>query len=333
MDANAQASAPAHAPSGDDRVLGELDAAARAAPYRLVAALARGKRVLDAGCGTGEGCVILAAAGAGSVAGVDPEQAVIEAVRGRVPDGIDLARAEPGELPHPDASFDLVTCFDAAGPAGALPWVAELARVLAPEGLLAVSAGAAEAADLERELAGRLPNMLVLRRRAWVALALLAEGASAPGEARVAADPDAPAGDGDGVVVLASASPLPPLPQLVTLARPLDEARVADEIALREAEIRALAARITELESVVAERDELRRLLTEAEQLLAEMPELRRRSAELERLSSSAEWRIATALRAPGSRAEGMWLPAARRRVKQVLGSLIRLFGSPRNPS
>jgi SAM-dependent methyltransferase len=311
-----------------DRVLGELDAAARAAPYRLVAAMARGKRVLDASCGTGEGCVILAAAGAESVTGVDPEQAVIEAVRSRVAEGIELARAEPGELPHPDASFDLVTCFDPPGPAGALPWVAELARVLAPDGLLAATAGAAGAADLERELSRRLPNMLVLRRRAWVALSLLAEGAAASGEARVATDPDAIAAEDDGVVVLASASPLPALPQLVTLARPLDEARVTDEIALREAEIRALAARITELESTQAERDELRRLLTESEQLLAEMPELRRRSAELDRVSASAGWRIATALRVPGERAEGMWLPAVRRRFKQLLGRLTRLGDS-----
>ena len=133
--------------------------------------------------------------------------------------------------------------------------------------------------------------------------------------------------------MLASAAPLPPLPQLVTLARPVADSVVVDELALREAEIRTLAARIIELESAEAERDELRRLLTEAEQLLAEMPELRRRSEELERLSSSAQWRIATALRVPGSRAEGMWLPAARRRIKQVLGGLIRLFGSPRNPS
>jgi SAM-dependent methyltransferase len=316
-----------------NRVLGELDAAARTAPYRLVASLARDRRVLDAGCGTGEGCVILAAAGAAAVTGVDPEQAVIEAVRGRVPAGIELARAEPGELPYPDASFGLVTCFDADGPVEALPWLAELARVLSPEGMLAATAGAAGAADLERELSSRFENVLVLRRRAWIALALLAEGVSASAQARVAVDADAPAGEGDGVVVLASAAPLPPLPQLVTLARPLDESVVVDELALREAEIRTLAARITELEAAAGERDELRRLLTEAEQMLAEMPELRRHSEELERLSSSAQWRIATALRVPGSRAEGMWLPAARRRIKQVLGGLIRLFGSPRNPS
>lgn len=79
------------------------------------------------------------------------------------------------------------------------------------------------------------------------------------------------------------------------------------------------------LEAAEAEVRELRRLLTEAEQLLAELPELRRRSAELDSLTSSAEWRVATALRVPGLRAEGMWLPAVRRRVKQLIGWLVRL--------
>jgi SAM-dependent methyltransferase len=318
----------------DARVLAELDAASRAAPYRLVASLARGRRVLDAACGTGEGCVTLAAAGAASVTGVDPEQAVVEAAQSRMPEGIQLVRAEPLELPFGDASFDLATCLDAYGAADALPWLGELTRVLAPEGLIAAAAEPVTAGELERELRERLGNVLVLRRRAWVALAFLAEGAAASPNARVAVDPDAPEGaTRDGVVVLASASPLPPVSQLVTLARPLEESVVADELALREAEIRTLAARIGELEAVESERDELRSLLSEAEQLLAEMPELRRRSAELDRLSSSAEWRIATTLRSPGTRAEGVWLPAVRRRLKQVLAGLIRLFGSSRKPS
>ena len=317
---------------GRSGVLAELDASSRAAPYRLVASLSRGRRVLDAGCGTGEGCVILAAAGAEAVTGVDPEQAVIEATRAHVPEGIELARAEPAELPFADGAFGLVACLD-PGPAGPLPWLSELSRVLSADGLLVASAEPGTAAELEREVRSRFEHVLVLRRRAWVALAFLAEGAAAAPDARVAVDPDAPGGEGDGVVVLASASALPALPQLVTLARPLEESVVADELALREGEIRALAARITELEGAEKERDELRRLLSEAEQLLAEMPELRRRSAELDRLSSSAEWRIATALRAPGSRAEGMWLPAARKRIKQVLAGLIRRLGSPRNPS
>jgi hypothetical protein len=95
----------------------------------------------------------------------------------------------------------------------------------------------------------------------------------------------------------------------------------------QQAEIDAQANRIVELESVEEERRDLRRRLVDAEQELAELPELRRRSEELERVTSSAEWRIAAALRVLRGRAEVMWLPAIRRRFKQLLGWLIRAFG------
>jgi SAM-dependent methyltransferase len=312
---------------------GALAEAERAARYRLIAPLARGKRVLDAGCGTAEGCVILAAAGAARVVGVDPEQAVIEAVRQRVPPEIELARAEPSELPHPDASFDLVTCFE-KGPGAASPaaWLDELVRVLVPGGLLVASAAAAGAPELERELASRLPNVRVVRERAWVAVALLAERSAesaepvAADELRLANDPGAARRAPAGAVAFAIASPLAALPELVALAEPFAAERLTAEVERQRAELRTQASRIAELEAGEAERRELRRLLTEAEQLLAELPELERRSQELERVSSSAEWRIATALRVPGRRAEGMWLPAVRRRAKQLLARLIRSF-------
>jgi plasmid stabilization system protein ParE len=95
----------------------------------------------------------------------------------------------------------------------------------------------------------------------------------------------------------------------------------------QQAEIEAQANRIVELESVEEERRDLRRRLVDAEQELAEVPELRRRSEELERVASSPEWRIAAALRVLRGRAEVMWLPAIRRRFKQLLGWLIRAFG------
>jgi DNA repair exonuclease SbcCD ATPase subunit len=98
--------------------------------------------------------------------------------------------------------------------------------------------------------------------------------------------------------------------------------------AVRIAELETQAGRAAELEAAQGELRELRRLLAEAEQLLAELPELRRRSQELERISSSAEWRIATALRVPGTRAADMWFPAVRRRAKQFLRRLIQLVTS-----
>jgi hypothetical protein len=90
----------------------------------------------------------------------------------------------------------------------------------------------------------------------------------------------------------------------------------------------AEANRIAELESAAAEGRELRRLLVEAEQRLAELPELRRRSEELERVRTSLEWRVATALRVSGRRAKSVWLPALRRRVKQLLGAVVRVLRS-----
>lgn len=309
------------------RVEETLAAAERAARYRLIAPLARGKRVLDAPCATAEGCVTLAAAGATSVAGVDSEQAVIEAVRGRIPTEIELARAEPSELPHPDASFDLVACI-AAGADGPEPWLDELVRVLAEGGLLVVYADRSRAAAIERALASRLANVRVVRERAWVALALLAEEAAGADveEPRLSTDSGATPTPPAGAVALASALSLPALPQLVALAEPFESERLSAELARQRDELRRRDDRIAELQAAAAERDELRRLLTEAEQLLAELPELRRRSRELGKLSSSAEWRIATALRVPQERIEGMWLPAARRRAKQLLGRLIRIF-------
>lgn len=312
----------------------------RAARYRLIAPLARDRRVLDAGCGTAEGCTILAAAGATGVVGVDPEQALLEAVRPRVPPEIELSRAEPSELPQPDSSFDLVVCFAGSGAnEGPAAWLDELVRVLAPGGLLVVGADPAAAPGLERALATQLPNVGRVRVSAWTAVALLAERAAAAGDAgalegeatgaaaelRLATDPTEPGSPAAGFVLLASAAALPPLPQLVALAEPLQRDRLLDEIARQRAEIQAREGRIAELEAAQDEVRELRRLLTEAEQLLAELPELRRRSEELESLTSSAEWRIATALRVPGQRAEGMWLPAVRRRFKQLIGWLVRL--------
>jgi SAM-dependent methyltransferase len=75
--------------------------------------LAPGARVLDVGCGAGEVCVELAAqvGAAGSVAGIDPSAAMIEAARQRtagVVPPINLRVASIYAVPFADASFDAV---------------------------------------------------------------------------------------------------------------------------------------------------------------------------------------------------------------------------------
>ena len=98
-----------------------------------------GRRVLDAGCG--DGALICAAASRGAAAtGIDPDPAMLAAVRSRVGGaacGAKFVQGRLEQLPFREASFDLVAaitvlCFvpDAGGA------VREMARVLRPGGRL-----------------------------------------------------------------------------------------------------------------------------------------------------------------------------------------------------
>jgi SAM-dependent methyltransferase len=110
------------------------------ARYTFAARLARGKRVLDAGCGAGYGSAELAQA-ADSVVGVD-----------RAADAVDFARANYGlpnlrfeqasceALPHPGGSFDLVVAFEVIEHLeNWREFLMEARRVLAPAGQLIIS--------------------------------------------------------------------------------------------------------------------------------------------------------------------------------------------------
>ena len=81
--------------------------------YLWAAGLTKGKRVLDAGCGTAYGTALLAEAGATSVLGVDLASSVARFGPGRdAGDGRDLRVADLTNLELPDHSFDLVVCFE-----------------------------------------------------------------------------------------------------------------------------------------------------------------------------------------------------------------------------
>jgi SAM-dependent methyltransferase len=131
--------------------------------YRWAAQFAHGRRVLDAGCGTAHGTVVLAGAGARSATGVDlDEQAVRQATR-LAPAGIELLVADLRTLPFADGSFDLITCF------GVLHHVEEpgrmldeLRRVLGPSGMLIVSS-AERTDELGAALGSRFEH--IARRR------------------------------------------------------------------------------------------------------------------------------------------------------------------------
>lgn len=110
------------------------------ARYTFASRLARGKRVLDAGCGAGYGSAELAHA-AQTVVGVDRAAEAIAFAREhyRLPN-LQFAQASCAALPHRDASFDLVAAFEVIEHLeNWREFLREVRRVLATNGQFIVS--------------------------------------------------------------------------------------------------------------------------------------------------------------------------------------------------
>lgn len=127
------------------------------ARYRRAArSIGRRGRVLDAGSGAGFGAAFLAGLGH-DVVGIDADEAAVAQARADYP-GPELLVGDATALPFPAAAFDAVVCFEVvehvADPAAL---VGELARVLRPGGLLAVSTPNARMERLHARAAG-LPD-------------------------------------------------------------------------------------------------------------------------------------------------------------------------------
>ena len=118
-----------------------------------------GRRILDAGCGSGPLLAALRDRGA-IVTGFDKSASMVELARRRLGDGVDLQVAELGRpLPFPDGAFDDVTAslvlhyLEDWGPA-----LAELRRVLKTRGRLIVSVDHPFAENLWHREAGLEPD-------------------------------------------------------------------------------------------------------------------------------------------------------------------------------
>jgi SAM-dependent methyltransferase len=102
--------------------------------YRLAARAAAGRRVLELGCGAGQGLGLLGAVAA-SVVGGDYSRALLSGARAHYGRRFPLACLSADCLPFSDAAFDLVLCFEASYYVPDMTrGFGEMARVLRPGG-------------------------------------------------------------------------------------------------------------------------------------------------------------------------------------------------------
>ena len=167
---------------------GELVHAEHVARYLMTTPLAEGRRVLDVACGEGYGTDLLARAAAKSAVGVDVDEPAISRARERYSG--DFQCADIAALPFEDASFDLVVSFETIEHVtDAERALAELARVLAPGGLLVISTPNTHEYLVDNEfhtrefsheefvafLEQRFPSVRLLYQHNWMLSAILEE--------------------------------------------------------------------------------------------------------------------------------------------------------------
>jgi len=192
--------APSYATSGRN----PLTDATEQAVTRLLPGLA-GRSVLDVACGDGRWARLAVGAGAASVVGLDFSAAMLRAAR-RADAGLAVVAGDMRRMPWPDARFDVALHVLALGHvADPAPALGEVARVLAPGGVLVVADMHPEAARRGwrrtfRDATGRLqavrwyPHPLEAITRACARAGLSIERRVELALTPEALPPDAPAG-------------------------------------------------------------------------------------------------------------------------------------------
>lgn len=312
-----------------DRQHGELVHAEHLARYRLAARLAAGRRVLDAASGEGYGTAMLAEAGAESVAGVDISAEAVAAARERY--GLDYREADVAKLPFEDGAFDLVVCFETIEHVEAPERVlAELRRVLAPDGALLISTPNKRESLVDNEFHVRefepeefialleaiFPAVERLYQQNFLTSAVLDAGRLAADDGRTPLDVELTkvAGVAPGrelYVVALCGTALPELDASVAVAADVYEGhRLAQRTVEAERLLAEWHARATEAERIQADWEAR---ATEAERIQADWEE-RATTAErnvtewhdratelqstLDRIAASLSWRLTKPLRA-----------------------------------
>lgn len=295
------------------------------ARYTWAARVVDGKDVLDAACGVGYGIEILAAAGAKSVSGVDLDPEAVAAATERFGEhAAAVVEGDLRELPFDDDSFDVVTSFETIehmeeGEKA----LAELRRVLRPEGLLIVSSPNPEAylpgnefhvhefrpEELTAAVGELFANVATYRQDAWLGSAIEpiegAAGKEAPELLHTGGDEEqAP----DYSIVVASDAELPAIADILARGDTFDVRWWSEQVE----NIRSEVAKAVERErAALKQLEETSAALLDANQELAQIPLLRHRlamieeqhaklSAEYHAVLGSTSWKVTAPLRRGG---------------------------------
>jgi len=276
--------------TGERVIPGEVDPDLwneHAARYAFAGRVTRGRRVLDAGCGSGYGAAELARA-ASQVLGIDIAQEAIEYARGHYHAvNLRFERASCLEIPAPEASFDVVVAFEIIEHLS--DWrgfLREVRRVLLPGGQFLVStpnkvyyaearaelgpnpfhAHEFEYEEFRQELLAVFPGVALYLENHAGAIVFAPAGASGAVEARVEEGGGNPAEAHFYLAVCSvtgdtNVAPFTFVPRAANMLRERER-----HIQTLETEVRRRRARVVELqEELVSEQTKAQRRISELE--------------------------------------------------------------------
>jgi O-antigen biosynthesis protein len=287
--------------------------------YLWAANLAGGLDVIDAGCGTGYGSEILAEAGARRVVGVDISREAIDYARtASSAAATEFLVGSLHALPFDDASFDMAVCFEVIEHVDDQPLaLAELRRVLKPNGVLAISSPNRDVyppgnphhthefvpEELEQALGEQFANVRLFRQSPWLTAAIFDDEQSHSSGVASKLNPTvvklaslAP-GEEMYTVALASGGDLPPAEAIALMVKPFElrwwqeqlaaakegEARLRDALSQVREELQGAAREAATLrQKTAAARDAEQRSARRLLEVEASLADSRARVAALE---------------------------------------------------
>jgi 2-polyprenyl-3-methyl-5-hydroxy-6-metoxy-1,4-benzoquinol methylase len=291
---------------------GELIEVEHFARYRWAGQLVAGRSVLDAGCGVGYGSAMLARVGAAEVVGLDVSAKAVEAAANGAPANASFVVGDVHALPFEAGRFDIVVCFEVIEHvAGQDDVIAELARVLAPGGVLAISSPNRDVYpagnphhlreyvpdELRAAVAAHFEHVELRRQHAWLASAVLDDEEAADAsmqerpDVRVAKVVGCEPGSEPYTIALAGREPLSDTSGTVVIGALADAALGAELERTTEALAREQERAGAELAALQRVEADLRQ---DAAALLSELDEKR---DELRSVYASASWRLTEPLR------------------------------------